>query len=117
MGETLSTLQFAKRAKKIKNKAVVNKQLSTSKLIQVIEKLRKELKEAHKTISKLENTISEMKHCPLQDTQKNSITLQTKDDIKANAKTVIDAEISETVIPNCNDKIKEKNKNIKKDKN
>lgn len=55
MGETLSTLEFAKRAKQIKNKAVVNEDSSGTILIlkNEIKRLKKDLTEQYKRNEKL----------------------------------------------------------------
>jgi len=55
MGETLSTLEFAKRAKQIKNKAVVNEDSSGTILIlkNEIKRLKKDLNEQYKCVRKL----------------------------------------------------------------
>lgn len=51
--ETLSTLQFAKRAKKIKNKVRKNIKRSTEQLEEIIEFLTEKLHKAHEEIEKL----------------------------------------------------------------
>ncbi len=57
--ETLSTLQFAKRAKKIKNKAKINIKRSPEQLEAIIEYLTAKLKKANDEIEKLKgNSIS-----------------------------------------------------------
>ena len=55
MGETLSTLEFAKRAKQIKNKAVVNEDSSGTILIvkNEIKRLKKDLTESYRSNAKL----------------------------------------------------------------
>jgi hypothetical protein len=55
ISETLSTLEFAKRAKQIKNKAVVNEDSSGTILIlkNEIKRLKKEMMEQNKNVQKL----------------------------------------------------------------
>ena len=55
ISETLSTLEFAKRAKQIKNKAVVNEDSSGTILIlkNEIKRLKKEIMEQNKNAQKL----------------------------------------------------------------
>jgi hypothetical protein len=55
ISETLSTLEFAKRAKQIKNKAVVNEDSSGTILIlkNEIKRLKKEMMEQNKNTQKL----------------------------------------------------------------
>ena len=55
ISETLSTLEFAKRAKQIKNKAVVNEDSSGTILIlkNEIKRLKKEMMEQNKNAQKL----------------------------------------------------------------
>lgn len=55
--ETLSTLRFGNRAKNIKNKPKINKEITTKELQLVIEKLEKELHWAKRRINMLESYI------------------------------------------------------------
>jgi len=58
--ETVSTLLFAKRAKKIKNKAMVNTQLSNAQLMALVSALKKKLSIANVTIRGLEQMIRDI---------------------------------------------------------
>jgi len=55
--ETMSTLQFAKRAKSIKNKVSVNIKLGVKELSAMLNEVRKELALAHKTIIALQKVV------------------------------------------------------------
>ena len=55
--ETLSTLRFGERAKKIRNKAKINKELTVTELQRIIDGLKEKLKNANKRIVQLENFI------------------------------------------------------------
>ena len=55
--ETLSTLRFGERAKKIRNKAKINKELTVMELQRIIDGLKEKLKNANKRIIQLENFI------------------------------------------------------------
>ena len=55
--ETLSTLRFGERAKKIRNKAKINKEVTVMELQRIIDSLNKKLKNANKRIIQLENYI------------------------------------------------------------
>lgn len=55
--ETVSTLLFAKRAKKIKNKAMINTQLSNAQLMALVIALKKKLSISNVTIRGLEQMI------------------------------------------------------------
>ncbi len=55
LAETLSTLKFAQRAKKLKNNAQVNIKTSPEKMMKLIEALKKELMEKEDMIHKLMN--------------------------------------------------------------
>lgn len=59
--ETVSTLQFAKRAKTIKNSVKVNKQRSVAELMAIIEKIKKELSFYKKYIAAMEGLIEQFK--------------------------------------------------------
>ena len=59
--ETISTLQFAKRAKSIKNSVKVNKQRSVAELMAIIEKIKKELAYYKKYISCMETLLEQIK--------------------------------------------------------
>ena len=59
--ETVSTLQFAKRAKTIKNSVKVNKQRSVEELMAIIEKLKKELMYFKKYVTILEHELEKVK--------------------------------------------------------
>lgn len=58
--ETVSTLLFAKRAKKIKNKAMINTQLSNAQLMALVSALKKKLSIANVTIRGLEQMIRDI---------------------------------------------------------
>lgn len=55
--ETISTLRFGKRAKEIKNKPKINKEVSVSELKQLLEKLEKRIEEKDKRIATLEKSL------------------------------------------------------------
>ena len=55
--ETLSTLRFGLRAKEIKNKPKINKEITVSELQKLVEKLKESLKKANSRINQLENFI------------------------------------------------------------
>ena len=55
--ETLSTLRFGERAKKIRNKAKINKEVNVMELQRIIDSLKEKLKNANKRIIQLENYI------------------------------------------------------------
>ena len=55
--ETLSTLRFGLRAKEIKNKPKINKEITVSELQKLVEKLKENLKKANSRINQLENFI------------------------------------------------------------
>ena len=55
--ETLSTLRFGERAKKIRNKAKINKEVTVMELQRIIDSLKEKLKNANKRIIQLENYI------------------------------------------------------------
>ena len=55
--ETLSTLRFGERAKKIKNKPKINKELSAAELQKLVDKLKEDIKKANARITQLENFI------------------------------------------------------------
>ena len=55
--ETLSTLRFGERAKKIRNKAKINKEVTVMELQRIIDSLNEKLKNANKRIIQLENYI------------------------------------------------------------
>ena len=57
--ETLSTLRFGERAKKIKNKPKINKEVTVAELQKLIEKLKESLKKANARINQLENYIKQ----------------------------------------------------------
>jgi hypothetical protein len=59
--ETLSTLRFGERAKKIKNKPKINKEVTVAELKAQVEKLEKLLHTCNKRISQLENFITKNK--------------------------------------------------------
>lgn len=83
--ETISTLRFGKRAKEIKNKAKINKEVSVSELKLLLEKLEKDLEERDKHIKHLDKalnsanlTISQLrdKRLSITDEQKAEILAQ-----------------------------------------
>ena len=55
--ESLSTLRFGERAKKIKNKAKINKEITVAELQKLVTQLKEKLKTADARISQLENYI------------------------------------------------------------
>ena len=55
--ETLSTLRFGERAKKIKNKPIINKEITVDELQRLVGKLKENLKKANTRINQLENFI------------------------------------------------------------
>ena len=55
--ETLSTLRFGERAKKIKNKPKINKEVTVAELQKLVDKLKENLKKANNRITQLENFI------------------------------------------------------------
>jgi kinesin family protein 5 len=55
--ETISTLRFGKRAKEIKNKPKINKEVSVSELKLLLDKLEKTLEERDKRILNLEKSL------------------------------------------------------------
>ena len=55
--ETLSTLRFGERAKKIRNKAKINKEVTVMELQRIIDSLKEKLKNANKRIIQLEKFI------------------------------------------------------------
>ena len=55
--ETLSTLRFGERAKKIKNKPKINKEVTVAELQKVVDDLKEKLKKANARIAQLENYI------------------------------------------------------------
>ena len=55
--ESLSTLRFGERAKKIKNKPKINKELSAAELQKLVDKLKEDIKKANARITQLENFI------------------------------------------------------------
>ena len=55
--ETLSTLRFGERAKKIRNKAKINKEVTVMELQRIIDSLKEKLKNANKRIIQLEKYI------------------------------------------------------------
>ena len=55
--ESLSTLRFGERAKKIKNKPKINKEVTVAELQKLVEQLKDKLKIANQRISQLENYI------------------------------------------------------------
>ena len=55
--ETLSTLRFGERAKKIQNKPKINKEVTVAELQKLIDKLKENLKNANARITQLENFI------------------------------------------------------------
>ena len=57
--ETLSTLRFGERAKKIKNKPKINKEITVAELQKLVEKLKEDLKKANARITQLENFIKQ----------------------------------------------------------
>ena len=57
--ETLSTLRFGERAKKIKNKPKINKEVTVAELQKLVEKLQENLKKANARINQLENFIKQ----------------------------------------------------------
>ena len=59
--ETVSTLKFATRAKKMKNTVSVNQQLSTKELQTLVEIYKKKLGEANETIAKLNAIVNKMR--------------------------------------------------------
>ena len=57
--ETLSTLRFGERAKKIKNKPKINKEVTVAELQKLIAQLKENLKKANARITQLENYIKQ----------------------------------------------------------
>jgi kinesin family protein 5 len=57
--ETISTLRFGKRAKQIKNKPKINKEMSFSEMKQMLERVEKELAEKDLRIARLEKKLEE----------------------------------------------------------
>ena len=57
--ETLSTLRFGERAKKIKNKPKINKEVTVAELQKLISQLKENLKKANARITQLENYIKQ----------------------------------------------------------
>ena len=57
--ETLSTLRFGERAKKIKNKPKINKEVTIAELQKLIAQLKENLKKANARITQLENYIKQ----------------------------------------------------------
>ena len=57
--ETLSTLRFGERAKKIKNKPKINKEVTVAELQKLISQLKENLKKANERITQLENYIKQ----------------------------------------------------------
>ena len=55
--ESLSTLRFGERAKKIKNKPKINKEITVAELQKLVSQLKESLKQANARISQLENYI------------------------------------------------------------
>ena len=55
--ESLSTLRFGERAKKIKNKPKINKEITVAELQKLVTQLKEQLKKADARISQLENYI------------------------------------------------------------
>ena len=55
--ESLSTLRFGERAKKIKNKAKINKEITVAELQKLVTQLKENLKKADARIAQLENYI------------------------------------------------------------
>lgn len=57
--ETISTLRFGKRAKQIKNKPKINKEVSVSELKLLLEKLEKTVEERDQKILSLEKSLNQ----------------------------------------------------------
>ena len=57
--ETLSTLRFGERAKKIKNKPKINKEVTVAELQKLVDQLKENLKKANARITQLENYIKQ----------------------------------------------------------
>ena len=57
--ETLSTLRFGERAKKIKNKPKINKEVTVAELQKLVDELKENLKKANARITQLENFIKQ----------------------------------------------------------
>ena len=57
--ETLSTLRFGERAKRIKNKPKINKEITVAELQKLVNQLKENLKKANSRISQLENFIKQ----------------------------------------------------------
>ena len=57
--ESLSTLRFGERAKKIKNKPKINKEITVAELQKLVEQLKEQLKKADARIAQLENYIKQ----------------------------------------------------------
>ena len=55
--ETLSTLRFGKKKKKIKNKPKINKEITVAELQKLVDQLKENLKKANARINQLENFI------------------------------------------------------------
>ena len=57
--ETLSTLRFGERAKRIKNKPKINKEVTVAELQKIVDELKENLKKANARITQLENFIKQ----------------------------------------------------------
>ena len=57
--ETLSTLRFKEKEKKIKNKPKINKEITVAELQKLVERLKENLKQANARINQLENFIKQ----------------------------------------------------------
>eukprot|EP00037_Helgoeca_nana_P017451 m.165472 g.165472 ORF g.165472 m.165472 type:complete len:975 (-) comp23999_c0_seq3:258-3182(-) len=100
--ETLSSLNFGKRAKKIKNKAKINVQYSVAELERQLEDARKEIRKLVKTVSMYEDeleiwrgggTVSEADRVNMKSTEIKSVAEEKQ--AQAAAATVVEAGISE----------------------
>ena len=82
--ETLSTLRFGERAKSIKNKPKVNKELSVEELKRSIERLEKDVKEKDEMIDKMSAIMKE-----------KGISFEEGKEAKVNTEGVIDEKLKE----------------------
>lgn len=90
--ETLSTLRFGLRAKKIKNKPKINKEVTTAELKIEIEKLEDLLDKANKRIRQLENFIKNNNLSLPKDEEKISLIINNNNDNDINTFRKIEVE-------------------------
>lgn len=97
--ETLSTLRFGLRAKKIKNKPKINKEVTTAELKIEIEKLEDLLDKANKRIRQLENFIKNNNLCLPKDEEKISLIINiNNNDINTFSKIEVETQLENTEI-------------------